>query len=68
MNCDNKNSMTETLEGLIILCRCTFLYSDIIQNVDFFSAELVNKVVICFFFLFSFFGWRGLGTNNKDVI
>ena len=63
MSCDNKNSMTETLEGLIILYRCTFLYNDIIQNVDFFSAEWVNKVVIFFFLC----GGGGLGANNKDV-
>ena len=59
MSCDNKTSMIETLEGLAIL---TFLYSDIIQDVDFFSIEWVNKVVI-----FLFFGWR-VGANNKDVI
>ena len=65
MSCDNKTSMIETLEGLAILCRCTFLYSDIIQDVDFFSIEWVNKVVIFFSF---FLGGGGLGANNKDVI
>ena len=62
MSCDNKTSMIETLEGLAIL---TFLYSDIIQEVDFFSIKWVNKVVIFFFF---FWVEGGLGANNKDVI
>ena len=61
MSCDNKTSMIETLEGLAIL---TFLYSDIIQVVDFFSFEWVKIVVI---FLF-FFLVKGLGDNNNDVI